>query len=97
MVRSTDITSVTDLRQGLRQHLDRVQATGRPLYITTNGETEAVLLSPKAYDNLLDQAERAELIAEIKRSEEDVKAGRTMDAREALRQIAKELGIKTTR
>jgi prevent-host-death family protein len=93
MVRSTDITSVTEFRQGLREHLDRVKQTNRPLYITTNGETEGVLLSPERYDDMVEKLERAELTEQIRRGIEDVRAGRTMEYKEAFRQIAKDLGI----
>ncbi len=37
MARSTDITSFTDLRKNLRQRLDGVRESGRPLFVTTNG------------------------------------------------------------
>jgi prevent-host-death family protein len=94
MVRSTDITNFTEHRQNLRQHFDRVKETGRPLYVTTNGETEAVVLSSKAFDDLAERAEMSEILAQIARSEADVKAGRVREAGEALRELAKKHGIK---
>ncbi|MEX2219356.1 MAG: type II toxin-antitoxin system Phd/YefM family antitoxin [Phycisphaerales bacterium] len=97
MTRSTDITSFTDHRQNLREHLNRVKKTGRPLYVTTNGETEAVVLSAKAYDELADRADLAETLAMIQRSEADIKAGRARDAREALRGIARKRGLPLER
>lgn len=97
MTRSTDITSFTDFRTRLRDHLDQSKATGRPLFITTNGETEAVLLSPTAFDELTAQAEFAKSLATLDRSMEDIKAGRTRPAKAALRAIADELGVKLGR
>lgn len=95
--RSDDITSFTEHRKHLRDHLRRVQETGRPLYITTNGHTDAVVLSPAAYDALADKAELAESLSLLERSMEDVKAGRTQPAKSALERIAIELGLKLDR
>ncbi len=97
MTRSTDITSFTDMRQNLRQHLKRVKRTGRPLYITTNGQTEAVVLSPKAFDTLLDKADLAESLSVLDRSADDIRAGRVRPLKQAAREIAKELGLKLQR
>jgi prevent-host-death family protein len=97
MARSTDITSFTEHRQHLRDHLKKVRETGRPLYVTTNGETDAVVLSPEAYDALADKAELAESLAMIDRSMEDVAERRTHAAKPALRRIADELGLSLDR
>ncbi len=94
MIRSTDITSSTELRQNLRVYLDRLKSTGRPLYITTNGETDAVMLSPVAFDELVEKLELAESLAAIDRSMKDIKAGRVRDFREGIRSIADKLGLK---
>ncbi len=97
MARSTDITGFTEHRRNLRDHLRQVQETGRPLYITTNGKTDAVVLSPQAYDALADKAELAESLAMIDRSMEDIRTGRTQPAKPALDRIADELGLKLDR
>jgi prevent-host-death family protein len=97
MVRSTDITSFSEHRANLRQHIDQVNKTGRPLYVTTNGKTEAVVLSAEAYDRLLDAIERDELAADVRAGLKDVSAGRERDAREGVREIAQRLGLKTGR
>jgi prevent-host-death family protein len=97
MARSTDITNFTEHRKNLRRHLTQVRETGRPLYITTNGEAAAVVLSPEAYDELADKAELAESLAMMDRSMEDISAGRTRVAKPALKKLARELGLKLDR
>ena len=97
MARSTDITNFTEHRKHLREHLTRVRETGRPLYITTNGKTDAVVLSPGAYDELADKAELAESLVMMDRSMEDICAGQTKPAKPALKKIAYELGLKLDR
>ncbi|MBI5850367.1 MAG: type II toxin-antitoxin system Phd/YefM family antitoxin [Planctomycetes bacterium] len=91
MHRITGITSFTGHRQNLRQHSRQVRETGRPLYVTTNGHTDAVVLGPEAYDAL------AERIAMIERGMDDVRAGRTRPMKPASKRLAKELGVKLRR
>jgi prevent-host-death family protein len=97
MTRSTDITSFSDFRARLRDHLDRQKKTGRPLFVTTNGETEAVVLLPAVYDEMVQELELVESLALIERSEEDLKAGRTRPALDAVREMAKNLNLKLDR
>lgn len=93
MARTTDITSFTEHRRHLRDHLAQVRDTGRPLFVTTNGRTDAVVLSPEAYDALLDRAELAASLSALERSRDDIRAGRTEPARDAILRMASELGI----
>jgi prevent-host-death family protein len=97
MTRSSDITSFTDFRTRLRDHLDQSKATNRPLFVTSNGATEAVVLSPTAFDELMDQAELVKSLALLDRSVEDIKAARTRPAKAAIRAIAKDLGLTLDR
>ena len=97
MTRTTDITSFTEHRRHLREHFEQLRETGRPLYVTTNGETAAVVMSPEAYDALADRAELANSLAQLDRSDGDIAEGRTTPAKAALRKLAIELGLKLNR
>lgn len=97
MIRSSDITSLTEYRKHLREHHDRIRECGRPLYVTSNGETDAVVMSPQAYDDLVERLEIAESLRVIDRSMEDVRAGRGRPLKDAVREVAKELGLKFDR
>ena len=97
MTRSTDITSFSEFRAHLRDHLNQRKTTSRPLFVTTNGETEAVVLSPAAFDELTEQAELAKSLATLDRSMKDVKASRGQPLKDAVREIARELGLKLDR
>ncbi len=97
MTRSTDITSFTEHRRRLRDHLEQVRRTGRPLFVTSNGATDAVVMSPAAYDALADKAELLEALAQVDRSSVDIREGRTTPAKPALDKLAGELGITLDR
>ena len=97
MTRSSDITSFTEFRAHLRDHLDQRKVIQRPLFVTTNGETQAVVLSPAAFDELMDQVELAQRLAVLDRSMEDVKAGRGQLLTDSVREIAGELGLTLDR
>ena len=94
-MRTEDITSVTQHREHLRDHLNQVKKTGRPMFITNRGgRTEAVVLSAERYDDLMEEVEMARSLAMIDRSMEDIRAGRTHDAKQAIRDIADELNLQ---
>ncbi|MFG0293767.1 MAG: type II toxin-antitoxin system Phd/YefM family antitoxin [Phycisphaerales bacterium JB050] len=97
MTRTTDITSFTDLRKNLRVRIDRVRELGRPLFVTTNGQTDAVVLSPEQFDELVGKAELLESVASIERGMRDGEAGRVRPMRDGIKQIADELGITLDR
>ena len=58
--------------------------TGEPIYITKNGYGDMVLMSMKAYEERLLMLDVFEKLAE---AEEDIKAGKTMDAKAALKEL----------
>ena len=63
----------------------------------TNAEPEAVVISPSADDELMDQAELAKSLTVLDRSMDDVRAGRGQPLKEAVREIAEELGLNLNR
>jgi PHD/YefM family antitoxin component YafN of YafNO toxin-antitoxin module len=69
----------------------------RPLFVTNNGETEAVVLSEAAFDELMDQVELARSLAVLDESEDDLKKGRVRPAKAAIREIADGLKLKLNR
>jgi len=97
MARSEDITNITEHRRNLREHLRQVRETGRPLYVTNHGQTEAIVLSPEAYDALADRAELAESFERLEDRLEDVEAGRKRPGQPVLERIADELGLPRDR
>jgi len=94
-MRTEDITNVTQHRDRLRDHLNQVKRTGRPMFITNkSGQTEAVLIAPETYDRIMEEVALSRSLAMIDRSMEDVKAGRGKDLRQAIKDIAADLGLE---
>ena len=61
-----------------------------PIYITKNGYGDMVIMSMKAYEEklwLLDVYSR------LDEAEEDIKAGKTVDARSALKELKEKHGL----
>jgi prevent-host-death family protein len=97
MVRSSDITSFTEHRKHLRDHLNQVRTTGRPLFVTTNGEADAVVLSAGAFDELVERAELAASLEVLDRSMEQVRGGRGQELRAAVLELQREFGLPRDR
>lgn len=93
MVRTEDIKPFSEHRAHLTENFKHVQETGRPLFVTHNGRTAGVLLSPESYDALTGQAALSENIKMIDASLVDIEEGRTQDARAAIKGLAKKHGI----
>lgn len=99
-MRTKDIQPLTEHRAHLAEHFQQVRETGRPLFITANGRTAAVVLSPDSYDALIALAEKAELVESltiIRQGRDDFNAGRVQDARVSIRQLADKHGIDLRR
>jgi len=97
MVRTNDITSATEYRNNQRAFHSHIHDTDRPVFITNHGKTEAVLMSPRVYDEIQDLLELRDSLASIKQSEREFAEGKGIEAREGIRQIAEKLGLKLNR
>lgn len=93
MIRTDDSQSLTEFQKNATTHLDRLAENGLAEVLTVDGEAKGVVMSPQAFEELAEKAEILDSLAMIDKSMEDIKAGRTHDAKEAVREIAKELGL----
>jgi len=75
---SEDFVPVSDFKAQAADLLKRVGDTRKPLVITQNGRPAGVLLSPAAYDDLI---ERTEFVAAVSAGLADIEAGRTEEHR----------------
>lgn len=83
MHHAQDTYSLTDFKQNAQQHLERLRQTGRPEVLTVNGKAEAVVMTPEAYDRLMDAA-LSEARAKIAVGLHQAKTGQLIDGDKAL-------------
>lgn len=83
MHHAQDTYSLTDFKQNAKEHLDRLKATGRPEILTVNGRAEAVVMTPDAYDRLLDAAMN-DVRGKIAVGLQQARAGQLIDGDQAL-------------
>lgn len=98
MHHAQDTYPLSDFKTNAKSHLQRLRKTGRPEILTVNGKAEAVVMSPEAYDRLIDAVlgaaspdggdfKAGELDALIARAESDIQSGRVVSAHEAFARL----------
>ena len=93
MIRTDSIRTLTDFRDNAKAHLDRLNKTGGVEVLTVKGEAKGVLMSPQVFDEMTEKVHRAETTAAILKGMADVRAGRVVDGREAMKELAEEFGL----
>jgi PHD/YefM family antitoxin component YafN of YafNO toxin-antitoxin module len=84
MHNARDTYSLTDFKQNAQEHLERLRASGLPEVLTVNGRAEAVLMTPEAYDRLIDLA-FGDVRSKVAEGLRQARAGQLIDGDEALR------------
>ena len=88
-----DIQPLTTFRNNSVKMIRQLKKTGRPIVLTVNGKTEAIVQSAEAYQRLLDIAAEGSVQEAIRQGREDVVAGRTYPAEEVFNEMRKKYGI----
>jgi prevent-host-death family protein len=86
---SQDIHSLSEFKRKTAEFMDRMKQSGHPVVLTINGKAELVVQDAASYQRLLELAERAEMMEFLRESREDIEAGRTEPALDALERLAK--------
>ena len=97
MLRTEDIRSLSDFRQNATAHLDRLAETGTAEVLTVNGQAKGVVMAPKTFDDMLKRIAWLDHLEKLDRGMTEAQAGKDKDARQALRDIAAELGLDLKR
>ena len=82
-----DIQPLTTFRNNSVKMMKQLKKTGRPIVLTVNGRTEAVVQSSESYQRLLDIAAAADIHEAIRQGDADVAAGRTRPAAEVFAEM----------
>jgi PHD/YefM family antitoxin component YafN of YafNO toxin-antitoxin module len=60
-----DIHSLSDFQRNAKDHIRKLEQSGKPAVLTVNGEAEVVVQSAEAYQKLLDDRELLDSIRAI--------------------------------
>ncbi len=85
---SQDMNSLSSFKRKTTEFLNHLKKTGQPVVLTINGKAEIVVQDASSYQRLLDSTER-ESLEFLRKSLEDVDAGRTRPMRKAVTALGK--------
>lgn len=77
--------------------VEKLRDSGGTIFLTVNEEEEIVVLDIASYDKMRRQQERAETIAAVKESMEDIAAGRVYPAEEVMDELARKYKLRQYR
>jgi antitoxin YefM len=81
-----DIQPLSEFRSKVAFYFDKVKRTKRPLIITQNGKSSAILLDVSAYQSLID---KLEVLEDIKLAEEQISQSMDVSHQEVKKKFAK--------
>jgi len=81
-----DIQPLSTFRSKISYFVNKVKKTKRPLVITQNGKSSAILLDVKEYQSMID---KIELLEDIKLAEEQISAGKGISHSKVKRMFTK--------
>jgi prevent-host-death family protein len=88
-----DIQSLTNFRRNSAKFLKQIKKSKRPIVLTVNGKSEAIVQDAEEYQRLLDIAARADVYEALRQSDDDIAHGRTQPARVVFDEIRRRHGI----
>ncbi len=80
MLDLNEIHSLTEFQRNTKTHIERLKKTGKPQILTVNGKAEIVVQDAESYQKLIEDMDRLEAMAGIKRGLEEVLQGKTSPA-----------------
>jgi len=85
---SQDIKSLSDFRANAALYVQNIKRTRRPMVITQNGRSSAVVIDVDEYESLL---EKIELLQDIQISRQQLAQGKGIDQNSAKQMVLKNL------
>jgi prevent-host-death family protein len=86
---SQNIDSLSNFKRKTTTFLKQMKKTGEPVILTINGKAELVVQDAASYQRFLRMAELQESLEILRKSLEDVRAGRTQPMRAAVEALGK--------
>jgi prevent-host-death family protein len=86
---SHNIDSLSNFKRKTTTFLKRMKKTGEPVILTINGKAELVVQDAASFDRFLRFTELQDSLEVLRKSLEDVEAGRTRPMRQAIEGLGK--------
>ena len=87
IILSEDVVPIGEFKAQTAQWIKKVNETGHPVMITQNGKAAGVMVSPKDYDEILEQQR---LFIAVAKGMNDVESGKTCTTEELLKSLGLE-------
>jgi len=85
---SQDIKSLSDFRANAASYVQNIKRTRRPMVITQNGRSSAVVIDVDEYESLL---EKIELLQDVQIARQQLAQGKGIDQKSAKEMILKNI------
>ncbi len=85
-----DIKPLSEFRSKVTSYMDQVHKTKRPLLITQNGKSRAVLMDVSEYESLID---RLELLQDIQLAKSQIEEGKGIKHSKAKKMVINRIKI----
>ena len=89
MIDFSDARPLSDFQRNTDRHIRRLKKTGRPQVLTVDGQAQLVVQDAESYRKLLDELERSQTVAGIRRGLRSVRRGEGRPMRRALEALAR--------
>lgn len=83
-----DIQPLSEFRSKVAFYFDKVKKTKRPLVVTQNGRSSAIILGVAEYQSMID---KIEVLEDIKLAEDQISKGKGISHEEVKKNFAKRL------
>lgn len=94
MYATTDIYPVSDFNRKPAEHIKRLKETRKAEVLTVNGKAAVVMVDPKSYDRLMQDADLLKTLKTIAIANEQHENGQSQPAKEVFEELKKELKSK---
>lgn len=93
MIKATEIDSLTNFQKNVKAFVGHLEQTKDPLVLTVNGKAKLVVQDAAAYQELLDQVERAKFVEAVRIGLVEAEEGRGRPAEEVYAEMKAKYGL----
>ena len=92
-LRTTEIDSLTNFQKNAKEFVGQLEQTGQPLVLTVNGKAKLVVQSSEAYQEMLDELDRARFVEAVRLGIQEAEHGKGRPAEEVYAEMKAKHGL----